>query len=92
MHRPLDDKSQPRIALEAEAILAILSLCEREQLTLASSEVLMFDVDRNPHPQRKAFATEVLAQAKHTIVVSEAVAQRAKTLEQDGFRALEALH
>jgi hypothetical protein len=58
LHRPLDDKSQPRIALEAEAILAILSLCEQEQLTLVSSEVLTFEVDRNPHPQRKAFVTK----------------------------------
>jgi predicted nucleic acid-binding protein len=88
----LDDKSQPRIALEAEAILAILSLCERDQLSLVSSEVLSFEVERNPHPQRKAFATEVLAQAKYTIVVSEAVEQRAKTLEQDGFKPLDALH
>ena len=92
LHRPLDDKSQPRIALEAEAILAILSLCEREQLTLVSSEVLTFEVDRNPHPQRKAFATEVLARAKHTIIVSEVVEERAKTLEQDGFKALDELH
>ena len=82
LHRPLDDKSQPRIALEAEAILAVLSLCEREQLTLVSSEVLTFEVDRNPHPQRKAFATEVLARAKHTITVSEAVEHERRVLRR----------
>ena len=92
LHRLLDDKSQPRIALEAEAILAILSLCENEQLTLMSSDILTFEVERNPHPQRKAFVSEILVRTKQTIRLSEAVEQRAKILEQGGLKALDALH
>lgn len=92
LHRPLDDKNQPRIALEAEAVLAILSLCEAEQLTLISSEVLTFEVERNTHPQRKAFVAEVLTRAKQTITITETIEQRARVLEQDGFKALDALH
>jgi hypothetical protein len=33
-----------------------------------------------------------LARTKHTVVVSTAIEHRAKTLEQDGFKALDALH
>lgn len=32
LRRPFDDKSQPRIAVEAEAVLVILSLCESNHL------------------------------------------------------------
>jgi len=50
LHRPLGDKSQLRIALEAEAILAILAMWEAGAVGLASSDVLQFEVNRNPHP------------------------------------------
>lgn len=92
IHRPLDDKSQPRIALEAEAVLIVLSLCESGQVELVSSEVLAFEVDRNSHPQRKAFASAVLGLAKSSIMVDDEIAQRAKALERDGFKAFDALH
>lgn len=92
LHRPLDDKTQVRIAVEAEAILAILSLCETDALSLISSAVVQFEVDRNPHPQRKAFVSAILAYAQHTIPLNEAVEQRAKELETAGFKALDALH
>jgi len=34
LQRPFDDKSQPRIAVEAEAVLVILALCESDRLKL----------------------------------------------------------
>lgn len=92
LNRPLDDKSQPRIALEAEAILAILSHWEAGHVTLVSSEVLTIEIERNPHPQRKAFVMEILARAFETIQITEVIAQRAKYLELDGFTAFDALH
>jgi len=38
IQRPLDDKSQIRIALEAEAVLGIISLCELKVIELISKE------------------------------------------------------
>ena len=92
LHRPLDDKSQPRIALEAEAILAILTACDEGAHTLVSSDILQFEVARNPHPQRKAFVSEIIARATDVISVTESVRKRAKELEQSGMKALDALH
>jgi len=92
LHRPLDDKTQPRIALEAEAILAILALWEAGKLDVVSSEVLMFELDRNPHPQRKAFVSEILTRAALTIELTDGIAERAYELEKRGFKALDALH
>ena len=42
LQRPLDDKTHARIALEAEAVLAILALCEHGSLTLISSDIISF--------------------------------------------------
>lgn len=92
VNRPLDDKSQLRIALEAEAILSILSVCDSGSHILVSSDVLLYEVDRNPHPQRKALVGEILARAEEQIAVTESIRQRAKELEHDGMKALDALH
>ena len=56
LHRPLDDKSQLRVSLEAEAVLGLLALCEGGEHSLVSSEILHLENDRTPHGCRKAFA------------------------------------
>lgn len=48
IQRPLDTKPQPRIAVEAEAILGIPALCEAGQVELMSSDMLLFELGRNP--------------------------------------------
>ena len=63
IQRPLDIKTQPRIAVEAEAILGVLALCEAGQVELMSSDTLLFEFGRNPHPVRKEYALKVLAKA-----------------------------
>ncbi len=92
LHRPLDDKAQVRVALEAEAVLAILALCETGAVSLVSSDVLVFEVDRNPHPQRKAYVSEIIVRAPIVVALSATIEQRAKALEGRGFKALDALH
>lgn len=92
LHRPLDDKAQVRIALEAEAVLAILALSEAGAVSLVSSDVVVFEVDRNPHPQRKAFVSEIIVRAPIIVPLSDTIEQRAKLLEGRGFKPLDALH
>jgi hypothetical protein len=92
LQRPLDDKSQGRIQLEAEAILAILTLCEEQKASLVSSDVLEYELGKNPHPQRKAYGGEVLDKAEIFVEVDPPITQRAKTLEGLGFKGADALH
>ncbi|MBI3153485.1 MAG: hypothetical protein HYZ21_15235 [Chloroflexi bacterium] len=47
IQRPLDNKSQLRIVLEAEAVLGILSLVEANKVDLIASEILSFETNRN---------------------------------------------
>ena len=92
IQRPLDTKSQVRIAVEAEAILGVLALCELEDLDLVSSDALVFEAEQNPHPARKRYAFEVLAKAKIFVRTDEQVEARARTLFSGGIQALDALH
>ena len=92
LNRPLDDKTQLRVALEAEAVLGLLALCEEQQETLVSSEPLLLENERNPQPQRKAYVGAILEQAMDAIIVNDDVRQRARVLEERGFKAFDALH
>jgi hypothetical protein len=77
LQRPLDTKTQLRIAVEAEAILGILTLCESGQAELVTSDALVFEAGRNPHPVRKRYAAEVLSKAKIFVHTDSRVAERA---------------
>ena len=92
IQRPLDNKTQVRIALEAEAILGIIGLCEAGQLELVSSETLMFEVQRNPHPIRRDFGLEILLKASSFIILNEQIETRARGFSRVGIKALDALH
>ncbi len=92
LQRPLDDKSQLRIRLEAEAILSIIDLVETGRLGLISSDALTYETRRNPHPTRKQFVWEVVAEASDHIEFSEQVEKRAQELNQAGIKTLDSLH
>ena len=92
IQRPLDNKTQVRIILEAEAILGIIGLCETGQLELVSSEALMFEVQRTPHPIRRDFGLETLSKASSFIILNEEIEARAREFGKIGLKTLDALH
>jgi predicted nucleic acid-binding protein len=92
LQRPLDSKTQIRIILEAEAVLGILSLCESGEVDLVSSEVLLFEAERNPNTTRRRYALEVLSRAAQFVMLDEGIEARARELEASGIKPLDALH
>lgn len=92
LQRPLDTKSQPRIIIEAEAVLAILALCEAGLLELVASGALLFETERNPHPVRKEYALEILVKARSYVGIDEHVERRARVFLGTGIEPLDALH
>ncbi|HLJ56261.1 MAG TPA: PIN domain-containing protein [Chthonomonadaceae bacterium] len=92
LHRPLDDRTQPRINLEAEAVLSILTLCEGSKLRLVASDVLEYEANRNPDAEKRVLVGEVLASARQIVSMSDSVKQRANVLVTRGFKALDAMH
>ena len=92
IQRPLDSKTQPRIAVEAEAVLAVLTLCEAGQVELMTSDILVFELERNPHPVRKEYALKVLAKAIVSVTTDSYVEERARTFQAEGIKPVDALH
>jgi hypothetical protein len=92
IQRPMDDHSQPRVRLEAEAVLGILALCETGEADLLDSDALRFETERNPHAIRRSFVEEALAGAAEGVSATGVIEQRARGYIQLGMKPLDALH
>ena len=92
LQRPLDTKTQVRVAMEAEAILNILALCASGYATLLASDALVFETAQNPHPIRKQYAFGVLAMATEFVLTDSHLEARARTFHAAGIKPLDALH
>ena len=92
IQRPLDSATHLRVALEAEAVLGILALCEAGQVEIVSSDALVYETEQNPWPLRKEHALAVLSRAVEFIHLTETIEKRAQDLNARGFKPLDALH
>jgi len=92
IQRPLDTKNQLRIAIEAEAILGILSLVEANKINLVSSEILLLEINRNSNQIRKEYALEVISKAKGFIQTNASIENRSREFVGLGFHFLDAVH
>src|SRR5262245_9147104 len=90
--RPFDDRSQSRVAVEAEAILGILALFESNGITLVVSEVLEFVLGRRPDAERNVSIEAFLTRAHQLVALDDIIESRAKILEASGFKPIDALH
>ena len=92
IQRPLDTPNQIRIALEAEAVLGIISLCDIGQIELLSSEALFYEGEQSSLPVRKEHASAVLTKAKNVLNITEKEKPRAAEIMKFGVKPLDALH
>jgi predicted nucleic acid-binding protein len=91
-NRPFDDQTQPKIFLETQAVVIILQMVEAKTVELISSSVLEYENSRNPYPIKQEAMSRCLQLAKLRQEVDEAIRQRAEELEQNGLKAVDALH
>jgi predicted nucleic acid-binding protein len=92
IQRPLDDKTQPRVSMEAEAVLTILRLCEKGTAELVISQSLRFETERNPHPLRREYALAFLSKVAVLAPTGGPVDDRARQLHAAGIKPLDAAH
>jgi len=92
IQRPLDSATHLRVALESEAVLGILALCESGQVEIVSSDALVYETEQNLWPLRKEHALAVLSRAVEFIHLTETIEKRAQELNAQGFKPLDALH
>ena len=92
IQRPLDDKSNLRNRVEAEAIMGLFELIEQDKLDLVSSEVLIFELNNTPDPERVDFGNKVLSMSKETIRLTDKIIKKAVEFERAGIKPIDALH
>ncbi|MBI9037795.1 MAG: PIN domain-containing protein [Bacteroidales bacterium] len=92
IQRPLDDKNQFRIAIESEIVLNILSLIESEKIRLISSDMLVFEANKNTNIFRREFTLDILGKANDFVNLSKNIEIRAKDFILEGIKPIDALH
>src|SRR6476646_9040580 len=91
-NRPFDDQTQPKIFLESQAVVIILQMIETNVVELITSSVLEYENSLNPYPLKQEAMNRYLQLAGFRQAVDEAIRQRAEELEQNGLKAIDALH
>ena len=92
LNRLFDNQSQLRIHLESEAVKVVLSLCEQQQMRLICSQVSYFEINNTPDASRRNALKGLLIPAVEVVRLTPKILERAKTLEQVGFKAFDAMH
>ena len=92
IQRPMDDSSQLRVRLEAEAVLTLLELCDSGILEMVVSAAHQIENRQNPDLDRRSHTEKILATARHRAVVSRNVASLAGAFVEAGLTRLDALH
>ena len=92
LQRPLDDRRQLRISLEAEAVLGIIKLIEEKKIELVSSEPLLYEISNIPNRIRKNYGLYILNKAVNFIKVNYKVEKLAGKFIEYGIDPLDALH
>ena len=92
LQRPFDDQTQPRIKVEAEAVLAILASIQAGELLMLNSEALEYELSRIPDDVRRNEVMAVLALADERLEIDDATERLAEQLERRGLRSMDAVH
>ena len=92
IQRPLDDKNQIRIAIEAEAVLGLVSYIESGRIILVSSDVLLYEIRKIPNFTRREYAIEFTNLSSEHIHISHLIEKCAQKYEKVGIKAIDALH
>lgn len=92
LQRPLDDRTQPRINMEAEAVLTILGLIEGGHAELVSSEALEYEIERIPDAYRRNQVKEILGFATKRVLTDNEVEAEARQFLKMGIKPMDALH
>jgi len=91
-NRPFDDQTQPRVHLEAEAVLAVVSEIERGDLQLLHSEVVDLEIANTPALELRQRLQALIPHQHRYVRCEQKASARALELEQRGFAGIDALH
>ncbi len=92
LDRPFDDLSQDRVYLEAEAVLSIVSHCEKGEQTLLASGVIDFELSKSNDDSKLEKVQALYEVARERILLSEEDELRAGYFQRNGLKPYDSLH
>jgi predicted nucleic acid-binding protein len=92
LNRPFDEQHQPRVRLEAEAVLGLIHLAILGELRWVTSDALELESSRNSDADRRAEVDMLMGTATSRVNVGPQETQRSRELQALGFKAFDALH
>jgi len=92
LNRLSDDRTQARVAAEAEAIENIFRMILLGSVEWSASVALEREIGRNPDRDKRNDALALLSYAGELHEIAEIVKERAKELHAVGYGAFDALH
>ncbi|MEZ4702617.1 MAG: PIN domain-containing protein [Rhodothermales bacterium] len=92
LQRPLDNRDQLRIRIEAEAITAVLEAVESDKVELATSAALRAESSRSSQQNRRDFVQKILSLARHEAPKAETFMARIKVYGELGMAPFDAMH
>ncbi len=93
LNRPFDDYSQPKIKIEAMAVLLILRIIEeKKMLILINSDIITFENSKNPYVENKIWVEKFLEMATCYQKINSKIEKRAEEIEKMKIESIDALH
>lgn len=92
LNRPFDDLSQDRVYHEAEAILSIISRCEKGEWTLFASGVIEYELSNTTDEDRLEQVRSLYVSASERITLTNQMEKRAAYFQDNGVKTLDSLH
>lgn len=92
LNRIFDDQLQPKIYLEATSMLLLFTLIDPQTIEIVSSDVLLFENDKNPYEERRTFVNLILQKSNYSQSINESILARSKEIEKWNIKGFDALH
>lgn len=92
LQRPFDDRSQMRIATEAEAVLQVLERVQLGSIRLLKSTALILEVENMPLGERRSYCEFLLGQISEMLSMTGEVERLGVQYVDAGIKPLDALH
>lgn len=92
LNRPYDDQAAPRVRLEAEAIVLILTAVAEARIKMVWSVIVDTENDQNPFEERRTGIARWRNYASVIIEDTSDVRERARAMAANGVKPLDALH
>jgi predicted nucleic acid-binding protein len=92
LQRPFDDQRQPRVKVEAEAVLVLLAMVEAGEIILLGSDVLEYEIRRISDLSRLQEVLSLFGLARERVQQNPIVTNLAQSVLALGIQPLDALH